>query len=330
MYYRTLGKTGFRVSEIGLGCWQLGGDFGTMSDERAEAILDEAYRQGITFWDTADVYGAGLSETRIGKWCQKNCNSQKERPTIVTKVGRSGKLYPDKYTKDNVRASLEGSLERIGDDALDLVQLHCVPFELLKQGEVFGWLDEFKAEGLIRNYGASVETVEEGLFCLQQPGLATLQLIFSLLRQDAAKELLPAAQESNVGIIVRLPLASGLLGGKMKAGQQFAAEDHRNYNRDGQHFNVGETFSGLPFEKGVALVDEMKSMLPSGVPLGTAALRWILDHPAVSTIIAGTTRPEQVIENAAVSDVAPLDPKLHEGLSKFYWEKVRPSVRGPV
>lgn len=328
MQYRTLGKTGFRVSEIGLGCWQLGGDFGTMSDDRADAILDEAHRQGITFWDTADVYGAGLSESRIGQWCQKN--SQKERPTIVTKVGRSGELYPDKYTRDRVRASLEGSLKRIGGEALDLVQLHCVPFELLKQGEVFGWLDEFKSEGLIRHCGASVETVEEGLFCLRQSGLATLQIIFSLLRQDAAKELLPAAQEANVGIIVRLPLASGLLGGKMKSGQQFAAEDHRNYNRDGQHFNVGETFSGLPFEKGIEFVGEMKSMLPSELPLGTAALRWILDHPAVSTIIAGTTRPEQVIENAKASEAAPLDAKLHEELSALYWDKVRPNVRGPV
>lgn len=328
MQYRTLGKTGFRVSEIGLGCWQLGGDFGTMSDERAEAILDEGYRQGINFWDTADVYGAGLSESRIGNWCQKN--SHAERPTIVTKVGRSGELYPDKYTKDRVHMSLEGSLKRIGGDALDLVQLHCVPFELLKQGEVFGWLDEFKSDGLIRHYGASVETVEEGLFCLQQPGIATLQIIFSMLRQDAAKELLPAAEKANVGIIVRLPLASGLLGGKMKAGQQFATEDHRNYNRDGQHFNVGETFSGLPFEKGVSLVDEMKSMLPSGVPIGTAALRWILDHPAVSTIIAGTTRPEQVAENAKASDAAPLDAKLHDELSAFYCDKVRPSVRGSV
>lgn len=328
MQYRTLGKTEFRVSEIGLGCWQLGGDFGTMSDERAATILDEAHRQGINFWDTADVYGAGLSETRIGNWCEKN--SQAERPTIVTKVGRSGELYPDKYTKDNVRASLEGSLKRIGGDALDLVQLHCVPFELLKQGEVFGWLDEFKSEGLIRHYGASVETVEEGLFCLKQPGLTTLQIIFSLLRQDAARELLPAAQKGNVGIIVRLPLASGLLGGKMKSGQQFAAEDHRNYNRDGQHFNVGETFSGLPFEKGIALVDEMKSMLSSEVPTGTAALRWILDHPAVSTIIAGTTRPEQVAENAKASKATPLGDKLHEKLSAFYWDNVRPSVRGPV
>ena len=157
-----------------------------------------------------------------------------------------------------MRASIIGSLERIGGNALDLVQLHCVPFEVLKQGEIFTWLEEFKSEGLIRNYGASVETVEEALYCLRQPGLATLQIIFSLFRQDAAKELLPAAQAANVGIIVRLPLASGLLGGKMRAEQQFAPEDHRNHNRDGQRFNVGETFSGLPFDKGVELVDELK------------------------------------------------------------------------
>jgi aryl-alcohol dehydrogenase-like predicted oxidoreductase len=331
MNYRTLGKTGYRVSEIGLGCWQLGGDFGTMSDERAESILDEAARQGINFWDTADVYGAGLSETRIGKWCLKNCDSTGgERPIIVTKVGRSGELYPDKYAQGRVRASIVGSLERIGGNSLDLVQLHCVPFELLKQGEIFGWLEEFKREGLIEHYGASVETVEEALYCLEQPGLATLQFIFSLFRQDAVKELLPAAQTANVGIIVRLPLASGLLGGKMTANQQFAAEDHRNYNRDGRHFNVGETFSGLPFEKGVVLADELKRFVPEGMPMGRFALRWILDHPAVSTIIAGTTRPEQVAENAAASTASALSPELHEQLGAFYWEKVRPHVRGPV
>jgi aryl-alcohol dehydrogenase-like predicted oxidoreductase len=331
MQYRTLGKTGFRVSEIGLGCWQLGGDFGTMSDERADAILDEAHRQGINFWDTADVYGAGLSESRIGKWCLKNCDSVgKERPTIVTKVGRRGELYPDKYAQGRVRASLVGSLERIGGNALELVQLHCVPMELLKEGEILTWLEEFKSEGLIRHYGASVETVEEALFCLDQPGLATLQIIFSLFRQDAVEKLLPAAEKANVGIIVRLPLASGLLAGKMSASHQFAAEDHRNYNRDGKHFNVGETFSGLPFEKGVALADELKTMAPGDLPLGQFALRWILDHPAVSTIIAGTTRPEQVAENVAASGVESLDEQLHERLATFYREKVRPNVRGPV
>ena len=331
MNYRTLGKTGFRVSEIGLGCWQLGGDFGAIADDQAEAILDEASRQGINFWDTADVYGAGQSETRIGKWCLKNCDSgDQPRPIIATKLGRSGELYPDKYAHGRVRASIVGSLERIGGNALDLVQLHCVPFELIKNGEIFGWLEEIKEEGLIRHYGASVETIEEAMHCVEQPGLATLQIIFNLFRQDAVKQLLPAAKDADVGIIVRLPLASGLLGGKMTAGQQFTADDHRNFNRDGQRFNVGETFSGLPFEKGLELVDELKTIAPSDMPLGRLALRWILDQEAVSTIIAGTTRPEQVAENAASSAAAPLSSEFHHQVREFYWNQVRSHVRGRV
>ncbi|QEG37270.1 aldo/keto reductase [Bythopirellula goksoeyrii] len=331
MQYRTLGKTDLRVSEIGLGCWQLGGDFGTMEDERAVAILDEAAKQGITFWDTADVYGAGLSESRIGRWCEENCDQAGQpRPTIVTKVGRSGELYPDKYTKERVRANLTASLERIGGDSLDLVQLHCVPIDLIKQGDILAWLEDFKSEGLIRHYGASVETIEEALYCVAQPGIATLQIIFSLFRQDAVEKLFAAAQRANVGIIVRLPLASGLLGGKMAASQQFAAEDHRHFNRDGQCFNVGETFAGLPFEKGVSLVEELKQLAPNDLPLGRFALRWILDHPAVSTIIAGSSRPEQVAENAQASDMAPLDGALHEELAAFYLARVRPLVRGAV
>jgi aryl-alcohol dehydrogenase-like predicted oxidoreductase len=225
---------------------------------------------------------------------------------------------------------LVGSLERIGGNSLDLVQLHCVPFDLLKTGEIFGWLEDFKSEGLIRHYGASVETVEEALYCLQQPGLATLQIIFSLLRQDAAKQLLPAAETQNVGIIVRLPLASGLLSGKMQLGQEFATDDHRHNNRDGQRFNVGETFSGLRFEKGVELVEELKTLVPEGMSFGQFALRWILDHTGVSTIIAGTTRPEQVAENAAASEALSLEHSLRERLTHFYWERVRPHVRGPV
>lgn len=331
MRYRTLGKTGFQVSEIGLGCWQLGGDFGAMSDDRAQAILDEAARQEINFWDTADVYGAGQSESRIGQWCSQHCGAGgRSRPIIATKVGRSSELYPDQYSRERVRQSLEASRERLGGEAIDLAQLHCVPFEVLRDGEIFGWLDECKQLGLIRHYGASVETVEEGLFCLQQPGIATLQIIFSLFRQDAAAELLPAAREANVGVIVRLPLASGLLGGKLAAGHQFASEDHRNFNRDGQCFNVGETFSGLPFEIGVTLVKELRAFVPAGMPLGTFALRWLLDYPAVSTIIAGTSRPEQVAENAAASDSQPLNGAVREKLARFYRDRVRPHVRGSV
>lgn len=329
MKQRTLGKSGFQVSEIGLGCWQLGGDFGPLDDERAQSILNEAREQQIDFWDTADVYGTGQSESRIGRWLQENAPSG-PRPTIATKVGRSAELYPDKYTKDRIRTSLEGSLRRIGGEALDLVQLHCVPFEVLKAGDILAWMEDFQQSGLIRHFGASVETVEEGLFCLGHPGIASLQIIFSLFRQDAVPELLPQAEAADVGIIVRLPLASGLLGGKMTVNEEFSEVDHRHYNRDGQRFNVGETFSGLPFEKGVELVEQLRLKLPADHAMGQWALRWILDHPQVSTIIAGTSRPSQVAENAAASALPPLSPERHAELSKFYSEEVRPLVRGPI
>lgn len=331
MNRRTLGKTGYQVSEVGLGCWQLGGDFGEVSDEQAEAILTAAWENGIDFWDTADVYGAGMSESRIGRWCAEHCDAVgNERPTIVTKVGRSGQLYPDKYTRAGVRQSLEQSLERIGGETLDLAQLHCVPFEVLKEGEIFAWLDDLKQAELIRHYGASVETIEEGLFCLQQPGIASLQIIFNIFRQDAIEQLLPAAQAANVGIIVRLPLASGLLAGKFTASHQFVEADHRHYNRDGQHFNVGETFSGLPFSKGVELVEQMRELLPSDVPLAQLALRWILDQPAVSAVIAGVTRPAQAVDNAAAARLEPLSVELHRRLQEFYGSAVRPLVRGAI
>jgi aryl-alcohol dehydrogenase-like predicted oxidoreductase len=329
MKRRTLGKSGFQVSEIGLGCWQLGGDFGPLNDQRAQSILQEARNQQIDFWDTADVYGAGLSETRIGRWLQENAG-QGPRPIVATKVGRSAELYPDQYAKQRVRASLEGSLRRIGGEAIDLAQLHCVPFDVLKAGDILAWMEDFQRAGLIRHFGASVETIEEGLFCLGHPGMASLQIIFSLFRQDAAHELLPQAEAADVGIIVRLPLASGLLGGKMTVHEEFAEVDHRRYNRDGQRFNVGETFSGLPFEKGVELVEQLRRELPTDHALGQWALRWILDHPQVSTIIAGTSRPAQVAENAAASALPPLSPEQHDQLSKFYIEQVRPLVRGAI
>jgi aryl-alcohol dehydrogenase-like predicted oxidoreductase len=329
MKQRTLGKSGLQVSEVGLGCWQLGGAFGPLDDQRAESILFEAQERQINFWDTADVYGAGQSELRIGRWLRDHAGTG-QRPVIATKVGRSAELYPNGYTKEKVRSSLEGSLRRLGGDALDLAQLHCVPFKVLRAGDILAWMEDFQQSGLIRHFGASVETVEEGLFCLGHPGIASLQIIFSLFRQDAVPELLPQAEAADVGIIVRLPLASGLLGGKMTANEEFSENDHRRYNRDGQRFNVGETFSGLPFETGVQLAENVRRKLPTDHAMGQWALRWILDHPQVSTIIAGTSRPSQVAENAATSGLPPLSPELHSELSKFYTEEVRPNVRGPI
>ncbi|MDB5614696.1 MAG: aldo/keto reductase, partial [Devosia sp.] len=224
MKTRRLGKTGYDVSEIGLGCWQLGGDFGPVGDETASAILDAADAAGVTFWDTADVYGGGVSESRIGS------HAKAAGVHVATKLGRGSGLFPDQYSLDSIRASLQGSADRLGVATLDLAQLHCVPTDVLRDGQIFGWMDELKAEGLVRHWGASVETIEEGLICLEQPGCATLQIIFNLFRQDAAKELLPKAAERDVGIIVRLPLASGLLSGKYDKATRFDATDHRNYN----------------------------------------------------------------------------------------------------
>lgn len=324
MKHRRLGKTGYQVSEIGLGCWQLGGDFGPVGDETATAILEQANALGVTFWDTADVYGGGVSESRIGA-APKGAGVH-----VATKVGRGGGLFPDKFSKAGLRACLEGSAKRLGVATLDLAQLHCVPKVVLEDGAIFGWLDDLKTEGLIRHYGASVETVEEGLICLRHAGVATLQIIFNLFRQDAVAKLLPLAQAQDVGIIVRLPLASGLLSGKFGKDTVFSAQDHRNYNRDGKAFSVGETFSGLPFDKGVELVEALKHIVPSDVPLAQLALRWILDHSAVSSVIAGVSKPAQLASNVAASDLHSLPSELMVELADWYAKDVRPSVRGLI
>lgn len=324
MKTRRLGKTGFEVSEIGLGCWQLGGDFGPVGDETANAILDAANQAGVTFWDTADVYGGGVSESRIG------AHAKAAGVRIATKLGRGGGLFPDNYSKDGMRASLVGSAQRLGVETLDLAQLHCVPAAVLEDGQVFGWMEELKAEGLMRHWGASVETIAEGMLCLEQPGLATLQIIFNLFRQDAAAELLPRAAEKDVGIIVRLPLASGLLSGKYDKNTRFDASDHRNYNADGQAFSVGETFSGLPFERGVELVAELRGLAPEGMPMSQFALRWILEHPQVSTVIAGVSKPKQLADNVAASEGKRLFPALLGQLGEWYQERVKPEIRGGV
>tara|TARA_R110000868_G_scaffold15678_58_gene71484 strand:- start:2484 stop:3527 length:1044 start_codon:yes stop_codon:yes gene_type:complete len=324
MKTRRLGKTGFEVSEIGLGCWQLGGDFGPVGDETATAILDAANQAGVTFWDTADVYGGGMSESRIGG------HAKGAGVHVATKLGRGGGLFPDNYSKEGIRKSLEGSAERLGVSSLDLAQLHCVPLGVLQDGAIFGWMDELKAEGLIKHWGASVETIEEGLICLEQPGLATLQIIFNLFRQDAGEVLLPKAAEKDVGIIVRLPLASGLLSGKFSKDTQFEASDHRNYNANGDAFSVGETFAGIPFQRGVELVNELKGYAPGGMEMSQFALRWILDHPEVSTIIAGVSKPEQLADNVAASELRSLFPALMGQLKSWYEESVKPEIRGGV
>ncbi len=326
MRSRILGKTGKRVSEIGLGCWQLGGEFGPIEDAQSLQVLEAATKENITFLDTADVYGAGRSEGLIGKHLQ----SQSTKPFITTKVGRDGGLYPDKYNLDALRKNIEGSIARVGGEAFDLVQLHCVPKPVLEDGQIFEDMNILQSEGLFDNWGASVETIEEAEICLEQEALASLQIIFNLFRQDAIESLLPKAKASNVGIIVRLPLASGVLSGKYSADHEFAETDHRNFNKDGQFFSVGETFSGIEFSKAVTLANELKQFVPEGMSLADMSLRWILDQDAVTTIIAGCSRPEQVERNARVSELPALGEELNERLKTFYIENVREHIRSSI
>ena len=325
MNRRRLGKSGLEVSEVGLGCWQLGGDFGPIDDERATQILDAAFDAGIDFWDTADVYGAGLSETRVAAAARG-----RDGVIVATKVGRDPDLYPDGYSRAGVRKSLQASARRLGVGTIDLAQLHCVPPQALEAGELLSWMEDFQDEGLIRHFGASVETIEEALFAARHPRLTSLQIIFNIFRQDAIDRLFPVARDNDVGIIVRLPLASGVLAGKMSSDRQFAESDHRHYNRHGESFSQGETFSGIPFETALGLVETLRDWVPPGMTMAQMAMRWILDFPAVSTVIAGASRPDQAVENAAVSGLPPLAPELHERLAGFYRRDVADKICVPV
>jgi aryl-alcohol dehydrogenase-like predicted oxidoreductase len=320
------------VSEVGLGCWQLGAsDWGNIDDATAEQILGEALELGVNFLDTADVYGSGLSERRIGKFLSGVAKAQ--RPFLATKLGRlSDPGWPKNFTYDGMRRHTEGSLERLGVDRVDLTQLHCIPAEVMRQGEVFETLRRFQAEGLIGAFGASVETVQEALECLEVPGLASLQVIFNALRQKPAFELFEKAKARGVALIVRLPLASGLLSGRMTTTTTFAQNDHRNYNRDGQAFNVGETFGGLPFAAGVSLVEELRAALVAegllDVPLAQFALRYCLDFDAVTTVIPGASSVKQVQGNVGATNLPALSERTHALLRSFYQTKVHPLIRG--
>lgn len=326
MEQRKLGKSGLSASVIGLGCWQLGGDFGPAGVENSEQILSAADSAGITFWDTADVYGGGESEKKIGSWQ----HAHPQPRTIVTKLGRDASLYPDKYTAENMQRSIEGSLERLQVNCLDLVQLHCIPPAVLQGDAVWQALEDFRSQGLIKHYGASVENIKEGLMCLDKPGLTSLQIIFNLFRQDAVEKLLPQAAAADVGIIARLPLASGLLSGKFALNTQFSKNDHRNYNKDGAFFNVGETFSGLPYAKAIELVNKLKGLLPADIPLAQLALRWLVDQPQVTSVISGASSAQQVKQNASVAGMASLSKSLQDTLSDFYYSQVREHVRGDI
>jgi aryl-alcohol dehydrogenase-like predicted oxidoreductase len=321
---RLFGKTGFAVAEVGLGAWQLGGDWAPVSDDKAAAILTTAVDNGVNFIDTADVYGAGRSESLIGKVLK----TRRERVWVATKLGRLHG-YPDGYSLPLFRKCTEDSLRRLGVSALDLTQLHCIPTALLQNGEVFDWLRVLRDEGKIRYFGASVESMQEALICLEQDDLASLQIIFNVFRQKPIEMLFDKAKARDVALIIRLPLASGLLAGKFSRKSTFVPEDHRNYNRDGQVFNVGETFAGLPFETGVASVEALRAYVPAQFNMVQFALRWILDYDAVSVIIPGARSPEQVKMNISASRMAPISKEIHDELTVLYNTAVKQHIRGP-
>lgn len=323
MKYRSFNKTDFQSSEIGLGAWQFGGDWGEVADNEAMNILAAAVDNGVNFFDTADVYGAGRSESLIGNFLK----NRKEKVFVSTKLGRL-KGYPDSYSLDLFRQCTEDSLRRLQIDCLDLAQLHCVPTDYLRSGAVFDWLRQLREEGLIRNWGASVETMEEALICLEQDDITSLQIIFNIFRQKPIETIFDQARGKKVALIIRLPLASGLLSGKFNKDTTFSPQDHRCYNRDGQAFNVGETFAGIEFAKGVEIVDLLKPLVPPNMSMSQLALRWILDFEAVSVIIPGATRHQQVLSNVAASDLPPLSSDIHQKLKEIYDREIKDHIRG--
>jgi aryl-alcohol dehydrogenase-like predicted oxidoreductase len=327
MHYRTLGKTSWDASDIGFGSWGIGGDaWGTTRDEEAIAALNKAIDLGINFIDTADVYGDGHSEQLIAQVRKE----RKEPLFIATKAGR--RLNPHNAAgynnAQNLTQFVERSLRNLDTEALDLLQLHCPPTEVYDMPEVFGILDGLVQQGKIRNYGVSVEKVEEALKAITYPNVKSVQIIFNIFRLKPAELFFAAAHARNVGIIVRVPLASGMLTGKFTRETQFSANDHRNYNRHGESFDQGETFSGVDYETGLQAVEELRPLVPAGMTVAQFALRWILMFPEVTTVIAGAKNPQQAADNAQASDFPPLDEATMRKVQAIYDDSIRQQVQG--
>ncbi|NUP74999.1 MAG: aldo/keto reductase [Sinomonas sp.] len=324
MEHRALGRTGRKVSAVGLGTWQLGAGWGDVERADALQVLDAAAESGVTFFDTADVYGDGRSEQIIGEWLASNPDAG---VTVATKMGRRMPQVPENYTLANFREWLDRSRRNLRQETLDLVQLHCPPTPVYSSDEVFDALDQLVADGVMRNYGVSVETAEEALTAIARPGVASVQIIFNPFRLKPQERVLPAAQAAGVGIIVRVPLASGLLTGKYTRSTQFSRDDHRNYNRDGSAFDVGETFSGVDFERGLDAVAEFQDLVPEGMTTAQAALAWIISQPGVATVIPGARNAGQAEANAAAAEgVGGLGPEFDDGVRRIYDKFFREAV----
>jgi aryl-alcohol dehydrogenase-like predicted oxidoreductase len=325
MQHRTLGRTGRDVSVIGLGTWQLGADWGEVSEADARAVLDASLASGVTFFDTADVYGDGRSESLIGAW--RRDTPEASAVTVATKMGRRVDQLPENYVLANFRAWTDRSRRNLGVETLDLVQLHCPPTAVYSDDEVFDALDTLVDEGVLANYGVSVETTDQALTAIARPNVASVQIILNAFRLKPLDAVLPAAQEAGVGIIARVPLASGLLSGRYAHDTAFAANDHRSYNRHGEAFDQGETFSGVDYDEGVEAAREF-SALASGAGLkpATAALAWVAQLPGVSTVIPGARNVDQAAANAAAGSIDPLGDAFTEAIRELYDRRFREAV----
>ncbi|MBN2736763.1 MAG: aldo/keto reductase [Spirochaetales bacterium] len=320
MKYRVLGKTNIKVSEVSFGAWAIGGAWGSVKDEESLAALHKAIDLGVNFIDTADVYGDGRSENLVAQLQAE----RSETIHVATKAGR--KLNPhvaEAYTIENIRAFVEQSLKNLKTDSIELLQLHCPPTAVYYNPRLFEGLDKMVVDGKLQNYGVSVEKVEEALKAIEYPGVSTVQIIFNMFRQRPMDLFFREARAKNVGVIVRVPLASGLLTGKMKADTPFEADDHRLFNRHGEAFDKGETFSGVPFETGLLAVEKIRALLPQGMTMAQFALKWILQFDAVSCVIPGAKRPEQARDNCGASDMGDLSRDTMEKIRNIYEEDVK-------
>ena len=323
MIYRKLGRTGWRVSTVSFGAWAIGSAWGHVDSGESLRTLHKAVDRGVNFFDTADVYGDGHSERLLAQLKRE----RDEEIIVATKAGR--RLDPhiaDGYNAENLSQFIERSLKNLAVEALDLLQLHCPPTEVYYRPEVFAALDDFVKQGKVRYYGVSVEHVEEALKAIEFPNVQSVQIIFNIFRQRPADLLFNEAERRQVGILARLPLSSGMLTGKLNTKSEFAPDDHRAFNRHGEAFDRGETFSGVDYQVGLQVVEDLRALVPAGTSLTQFALRWILMHEAVTCAIPGAKRPEQVEENVSASDLPPLSYDVMQRVKELYAEKIRPLV----
>jgi aryl-alcohol dehydrogenase-like predicted oxidoreductase len=323
MQYRELGRTGWKVSTVSFGAWAIGGAWGTVDDNDSLAALNRAIDLGVNFIDTADVYGDGRSERLVAELCRQ----RSEEIHVATKAGR--RLNPhtsEGYNRENLVAFVDRSLKNLATETIDLLQLHCPPNDVYYRPEVFGVLDDLVAAGKLRHYGVSVKSPEEGLKAIDYPNVQSVQIIFNMFRHRPAELFFAEAKRRKVGILARVPLASGLLSGRMRRDTQFEASDHRQFNRQGAAFDVGETFSGVDYETGLAAVEQLKAVCPPGITLAQFALRWILMFDAVTCAIPGAKRPAQAEENCAAAELPPLDDATMAAVQRVYDQHARPQV----